>query len=181
MIYAGKRMNLRDGGELVLRAPVKEDASVLLDYLKTTAGETEYLIRYPEEVSMTLEDEEKYIENQRASEKDCTILAFVDGKHAGNCDIGVSSRKKTCHFATLGIALTKEFWGRGIGSILMREAIEIAREMGLHHIELEVFAPNTRAITLYEKMGFNIVATRPFAAKCKDGSYMSEHFMQLLL
>lgn len=181
MVLAEKRVALRDGRQVVLRSPEKADAEELLKYLKETAGETEFLIRYPEEVTMTKEQEEKYIENQRASAQDMTILAFVDGKHAGNCGIGVSAKRKTRHFATLGIALRKEFWGMGLGTILMQEAIAQAREMGLHHIELEVFAPNVRAIALYEKMGFRIVATRPYAAMTKDGSFMDEHIMQLLL
>lgn len=181
MIFAEKKVTLKDGRQAVLRAPEKADAAMLLDYLKATAGETEFLIRYPEEVTMTVEEEEAYIENQRASKREMTILAFVEGKHAGNCGFGVSGKQKTCHFGTIGIALRKEFWGMGIGTALMRETIALAREMGLHHLELEVFAPNKPAIALYEKMGFQIVATRPNAARCKDGSFMDEHIMQLIL
>ena len=180
MIFAEKTITLKDGRQAVLRAPEKADAQVLLQYLKDTAGETEFLIRYPEEVTMTIEQEEAYIENQRQSQRDCTILAFVDGVHAGNCGIGVNGKKKVRHYGTLGIALRKEFWGSGLGTVLMQEAIDVGKEMGLHHLELEVFAPNERAIALYTKMGFRIVATRPFAAKTKDGAFMDEHIMQLV-
>jgi len=181
MIFAKKTVMLRDGRQAVLRAPEKQDAAQLLDYLKATAGETEFLIRYPEEVVMTIEEEEKYIETQRASAKDATILAFVDGRHAGNCGLNVSAKQKTRHYGTVGIALRKEFWGMGLGTVLLQETIDLAGQMGLHHLELEVFAPNGRAIALYEKMGFRIVATRPYAARKKDGGFMDEHIMQLLL
>ena len=181
MIFTEKKMTLRDGGELVLRAPVREDAAALIEGLKITAGETDFILRAPEEVTMTVEDEEKFIERLNASPFDTMILAFADGKYAGNLHIGSSGRIKTGHFGTIGIALAKEFWGRGIGKQLMLEAIDIGKKMGLHHLELEVFAPNERAIALYEKVGFKIVGTRPYFARLADGTYMDLHIMQLLL
>lgn len=181
MIFAEKRMLLKDGRELLLRAPEKADAAAMLDGLKVTAAETDFILRCPEEVTMTIEDEERFIERLNASPWDCMILAFVDGKYAGNLHIGSSGRIKTGHFGTIGVALAKEFWGLGVGGVLMRESIEIGREMGLHHIELEVFEPNERAIGLYKKVGFETVGKRPYFAKNKDGSFMDLLIMQRLL
>ena len=43
------------GKELILRNPEESDAERLLSYLKTTSMETPYLIREPEEITLTLE------------------------------------------------------------------------------------------------------------------------------
>ena len=42
------------GKELILRNPEESDAERLLSYLKTTSRETPYLIREPEEITLTL-------------------------------------------------------------------------------------------------------------------------------
>jgi ribosomal protein S18 acetylase RimI-like enzyme len=47
-----------------------------------------------------------------------------------------------------------EWRGRGVGSALVRAAIERARGQGLHKLCLEVFPTNTAAIGLYRKFGF---------------------------
>ena len=50
----------------------------------------------------------------------------------------------------------KEYWGKGIGSFMMKEAIIKAKAFGLEKIYLKVSAQNTRAKQLYSKMGFQI-------------------------
>ena len=42
-----------------------------------------------------------------------------------------------------------------IGTRLMTEIIESAKQMNLHNIDLEVVADNKAAIALYHKMGFS--------------------------
>jgi RimJ/RimL family protein N-acetyltransferase len=57
-------------------------------------------------------------------------------------------------FGELGMAVAREWRGRGVGSALLAAAIEWARERGLHKLSLDVFPRNTRAIALYRKFGF---------------------------
>lgn len=177
MIFPEKTVLLKDGRTAVLRSPRKEDAPALVEYLKVTAGETEFLVRYPEEVTMTVEGEEKYIESQRQSPNDCTILCEIDGRYAGNAGFCVSSRIKMRHRGNIGIALRKEYWGLGLGTILMQELIDLGRSMGLRQMELEVFQGNERAMALYRKMGFTVTGTRPEAACLRDGTYIDEYIM----
>jgi RimJ/RimL family protein N-acetyltransferase len=57
-------------------------------------------------------------------------------------------------FCEIGLAVAREWRGRGVGSALLAAAIEWARERGLHKLSLSVFAHNTAAIALYRKFGF---------------------------
>jgi RimJ/RimL family protein N-acetyltransferase len=57
-------------------------------------------------------------------------------------------------FGELGMAVTREWRGRGVGSALLAAAIDWARERGLHKLSLSVFPHNTAAIGLYRKYGF---------------------------
>ena len=57
-------------------------------------------------------------------------------------------------FGEIGMAVAREWRGRGVGSTLLAAAIEWARDRGLHKLSLGVFAHNTAAIELYRKFGF---------------------------
>lgn len=49
MIIDDVRFELKDGREAILRSPKEEDVESTLEYLVTSAGETDYILRYPEE------------------------------------------------------------------------------------------------------------------------------------
>ena len=48
MIVKDVRFQLKDGREALLRSPKEEDVESTLEYLFISAGETDYLLRYPE-------------------------------------------------------------------------------------------------------------------------------------
>ncbi len=57
--------------------------------------------------------------------------------------------------AWLAIGIGIEHQGKGIGTETMRLALDFAfRELNLHRVQLTVFGYNTRAIQLYERVGF---------------------------
>lgn len=47
MIIDDVRFELKDGREAILRSPKEEDVESTLEYLVTSAGETDYILRYP--------------------------------------------------------------------------------------------------------------------------------------
>lgn len=70
---------------IVLRNATPDDAEDLITYLKVTTAETPYLIREPEEVVMTREQETAFINNCLNSDRSLMLIATLDGKHIGNC------------------------------------------------------------------------------------------------
>ena len=182
MIIQEKTITLKDGRSAILRAPRPEDAAPMVQYLVDTAGETEFIMRYPEEVRMTSEMEAAFFERLNASPFDMMIVCEVEGRLAGNCQINFGNKIKTRHRAGVAIGLTQEFWGLGIGTAMFREMIAQARaHEGTRHIDLEFIEGNTRARALYEKMGFRIIAVKPDAIMLRDGSLRAEYLMRLVL
>lgn len=168
-----KKITLSDGRICVLRSPELSDAEELVRYVKATAGETDYMLRYPEEADFPVEQEKFFLQHFMESERDLMILAEVDGMIAGNCqfsEIGKSSRKIR-HRCSAAIGLYKAYWGLGIGRALMELLAEKAAENGYEQIELEVICSNERAIGLYKRMGFVKTGAIPDAIKYKDGTY----------
>lgn len=173
------RFDLKDGRKALLRSPEEEDIESTLEYLVASAGETEFIMRYPEECGKyTPEGEKELFEKMNASESEAMILCLVDGKVAGNCQITFGKSIKTKHRATIAIALLKDYWNQGIGSMMFREMIRIAESNpDIIQMELEFAEGNSRARALYEKMGFRITGVRPNALRLKDGTLLNEYLM----
>lgn len=178
MIFKEKTISLKNGETCVLRSPEVEDAEAMLNYLRKTTAETDYLLRYPEEVTMTIEDEINYIKHVREAPRGVMICAFIGNKLVGNTHLmPVGEVYKISHRATFGIAVLKEAWNLGLGSTLITEILKVAGEAGFELVELEVAGPNHKAIELYKKFGFKIYGTREKGFKFKDGTYCDENLM----
>lgn len=179
MIIEDVKFLLKDGREAVLRSPREEDVESTLEYLYVSAGETEYILRYPEECGKyTAEGEKKLFEQKNASSNAAMLMCVVDGKVIGNCEISFYRGMKTKHRATVAIALISEFWNQGIGTKMFEEMIRLAEEREeVMQMELEFVEGNTRARHLYEKMGFRIAGVHPNAIRLKDGRLLNNYLM----
>ncbi|MBN2808262.1 MAG: GNAT family N-acetyltransferase [Deltaproteobacteria bacterium] len=58
------------------------------------------------------------------------------------------------HIGELRIFLTKEFRGVGLGMQMLKELIDIGREMGLHMLVAEVVSDELAVIKAFRKLGF---------------------------
>jgi ribosomal protein S18 acetylase RimI-like enzyme len=81
---------------------------------------------------------------------DGTLVAVAGAELVGSVHVDESRHG----FGEIGMAVAREWRGRGVGSALLTAAIEWARERGLHKLSLSVFAHNAAAIALYRKFGF---------------------------
>lgn len=176
MIVKPKEFDL-NGRKLVLRNAVEDEAEMLLKYLKQVYAETPFLIQEPDEITFTIDDEKKYIKENNDSDSDLLLIGMLDGKHIGNCSLMGNHARRLKHRISLGIVLYLEYTGLGIGRIMIEEVCKIAKENGIEQIELEVAANNRNAISLYEKLGFEKIATLPNNMKYSDGTYTDVHFM----
>ncbi len=140
-----------DGGDVLLRRAQPEDAEAHVELWNAIGAEriylmTERLARTVEEVRTQFRDADPL--------RTLWLVAEQDGQLVGGAGLQRGVWKKNEHTATLGIALRKEFRGRGIGEALLRSGLEWARSVGIRKVKLGVFATNDRAIALYRKLGF---------------------------
>ena len=151
----------------------------MLDYLRVSAGETEFILRYPEECGKyTPEGEKALFDKVNAADNEAMLVCLVEGKVAGNCQVAWSKGLKTKHRAMVAIALLKDYWGNGIGTRMFQELIRIAESNpDILQMELDFVEGNARARALYEKMGFRITGVRPNAIRLKSGKLLNEYSM----
>ena len=178
MEFTEKRIQLKDGRTAILRAPRVEDAAELIEYLRTVAGETPFLVKYPDEIQITLEQEQDYLRGRIDDPRGAMILATVDGEHAGNSSfMGVGGGRRWVHRCSVGVALYQRYCGFGLGRQLLEYTLELAKNCGYEQAELEVVDGNRRAIALYESLGFETCGCRPHDMKYDDGTYADMRIM----
>jgi len=178
MIYEEKTITLNDGQKCLLRSPTGEDAEGMIAYLRQTSGETPYMARYEDEVTMTADEEGKFLSEILDDPKRIMIAAFTAGRLVANAGLSrVSLREKHNHRAEFGISIIMEYWNRGLGSALLSAIIESAKKSGYEQLELDVVTENDRAVALYKKFGFETYGTRERSFKLRDESYTSEYLM----
>lgn len=179
MIIEQRQVMLKNGQGCVLRSPKAEDAEELVKFVRATSQETDFLLKCPEESDIPVEQEKFILQYFNEAAREVMILAEVEGKLAGNCNLSQAGkgRLKVRHRCACGVTLYREYWGLGLGSALMELLEEKAADMGYEQMELEVVSKNERAIGLYRKMGFMKTGEIPNAMKFKDGKYVGVDIM----
>lgn len=179
MVFPETRFRIRDGRTAVLHSPREADVPSVLEYLRLSASETEFLLRTPEDCGKYTEEGERALfERLNASLDEYMLLCHVGEELAGICQISFKPSLKTRHRATVAIANLKKFWGLGIGTRMFEEMILLAEaRQNVTQIELEFIEGNVRARNLYEKMGFRIAAVHPDAIRFPDGRLANEYLM----
>lgn len=157
----------------------REDAAVLLEYLRIIGGETENLSFGPEGVPLSVEAEAAYLGMQAGSADNVQYLAKVDGEIIGTASLNRKPGRMS-HRGEFGISLRKDWWGCGAASALTERILAFARDNGFAQLNLEVRGDNARAIRLYERFGFRRLCTFPAFFRI-NGQYVDFDLMNLWL
>ena len=127
------------GRDVELRNAEVSDSAEMIKYLKTICGETPYVIRDPDEINLTLEQEQKILQNKIDSEDELLLVALVEDKHVGNCSLmSFGDLRRYRHRCSVAIALYQEYCGLGIGRQMMDTVLRAAKDLGYEQAELEV-------------------------------------------
>jgi ribosomal protein S18 acetylase RimI-like enzyme len=106
-----------------------------------------------------------------------TLVAVAGGEIVGSIHVHDSGHG----FGEIGMAVAKQWRGRGVGSALLAAAITDARARGLHKLSLSVFPHNAAGIALYRKHGFVEEGRRVKQFRRQSGELWDAVDMGLLL
>ena len=177
-----KIIKLKDGRDCVLRNGTEADGEAVLENFMLTHAQTDYLLSYPDESSMTAEQEAAFLKAKTESENEIEIMAEVDGKTVGLAGISsLGNREKVRHRADFGISVDREYWGLGIGRALTDACIECARKAGYVQLELTAVAENAHALALYRSEGFVEYGRNPLGFRSRYTGWQEIVHMRLEL
>jgi putative acetyltransferase len=108
------------------------------------------------------------------------LVAELDGQVVGQLGLQVMQNPRRRHVAEIGMGVAESFQGQGIGSALLRAALDLADNwLALRRVELLVYSSNESAIALYERFGFEVEAELADYAY-QYGNYISALVMSRL-
>lgn len=108
-------------------------------------------------------------------------IAEVDGKPMGAANLYIQQFEKLKHQSMFVIIVGPEYRGQGIGTVLTKHLIKMAKEkykMKLLHLEVYHTNPAQR---MYERLGFVRYGEHKDFIKEADGTRVSKVLMQLKL
>ncbi|PYB68933.1 GNAT family N-acetyltransferase [Thermoplasma sp. Kam2015] len=140
--------------EYVIRKAEPSDAAGIINCMQSVMDEKVYLVG------------EYYMLTERAEQEriksldDLTLVAVLDRKVVGVLTVQRGIYRKNKHTGSLGIAIMAGHRHKGLGTKMIRQAIEWCEDQGIKKLNLEVFSTNINAINAYKKIGFEVEGYR---------------------
>lgn len=147
----------KGGYKILVRHARRDDAKLLYAGFQSVVNEGQWLPTFA--ANSSIADWMHWIDK---SEHSCEVLlvAFLDESYAGHLTLQPEEWDASRHVAKLGIIVTKECRGQGVGRSLMRAAEDVAGANGYQKIILSTFHDNAAARHLYTSLGFRVVGFR---------------------
>ncbi len=106
-----------------------------------------------------------------------SYVALYQGEVIGNLGLEVCVNPRRRHVASLGMGVKDNFAGKGVGSALLKTAVDLCDNwINIKRLELTVYTDNEQAINLYKKFGFQIEGESA-AFAFRNGEYVAAYHM----
>jgi len=154
-----------------IRTAKEKDAQSLSALRLQIDGETENLDREKGEGYLDEQAFIKVIMLDAHAKNNLFLVAESKGRLVGFSRCEGSDLKRISHKAEFGVCVLKDYWGYGIGSMLLKTSINWAEGKGLKKLSLHVLELNQNAISLYKKHGFELEGILKNDKLLADGCY----------
>lgn len=144
--------------DVVIRAVEMSDAKALVGLYSQVNEETPYVI-LPKFQKNGIQMQEQLIDKYITTPDALMLILEIDEQLAGVVSIAPQSNDKVKHVAEIGICLIQEYWGYGLATMMMEEAMTFIQNSDIKVLTLEVAIENDRAVQLYTRQAFEIVGT----------------------
>lgn len=162
----------------------RRDLHELIRLLRQLDEETDYLLYEKGERPLSVSFWKKKLDEQKKRDEGTFLIAWhTDGDEkaqtrimAGYLEIRYLPFRKVAHRAYVVIGVLSRFRGMGVGRALLECLDHWALKKGVKRLYLTVIAENKRAVTLYQKMGYQKEGSHPASMKI-GGRYVEEWTM----
>jgi L-amino acid N-acyltransferase YncA len=107
-----------------------------------------------------------------------TLVAVEGNTVLGTAKMGPNHRGPAAHVASASFMVSPDHSGKGVGRALGQRVVDQARADGFRAMQFNaVVETNTRAVRLWQSLGFEIVATLPEGFLHATKGYVGLHIM----
>ncbi|TWT09864.1 GNAT family N-acetyltransferase [Streptococcus sp. sy004] len=164
--------------EFIIKEAEPNDAKALVETLNQIGGESEFITLDEAGILMTTEQMVDFIKHRQESVNQLCLLVKKGSEVVGVLNVTSDFHERVNHIGDIFIGIKKQYWGYGLGQVLMAETIEWAKQSGvIRRLELTVQKRNQRAVHVYEKIGFEIEGVKKRGAKTSTGEFLDVYIM----
>lgn len=163
----------------VVRRATEADAEALIELRRKLFAETTFMLWEPAEFTSTSDHERHRIARLNGQANSVVLIAESGGQAAGLLTAVGGERKRQQHAVHLALGVAKAWWGQGIATRMLQDALAWSREVGVKRVELTVHTANLRAISVYLRCGFQVEGVRR-SSLLVEGAYADEYLMSVL-
>lgn len=133
-----------------------EDAEAYLNLYKKLDEETECRLYEAGEYNISVEQQEKIIQDLINNKRSILLVANWDGTLVGYLLAEGREINRIKHRVHISIAILQAYTGKGIGTKLFTVLEDWAVKNHAHRLELTVMVNNQAGQALYKKMGYKV-------------------------
>ncbi len=168
--------------DITLREATPKDAKELLRVMKILDKETPFLLVNEHSLNLDETAMAQQINFLYEEDNQLILLAFNHDTLIGVATVTGETDPPLKHIGEIGISVLKEYWGYGLGTVMLEEVIFWAREgQQMKRLEIKVQKRNKRAIHLYQKLNFDIEGIIRSGFLSEDNDYLDVVLMSLIL
>ncbi|MEH7109084.1 GNAT family N-acetyltransferase [Bacillus sp. JJ1764] len=161
----------------IIRSVKETDAINLSEVRLKIDGETENLDREPGEAYIDEAGFQQLIRNDTESDRNLFLVVEANGKIVGFSRCEGYNLTRKAHQVEFGVGVLKEYWGYGMGKNLLAQSIQWADANHFKKMTLSVLETNEKAISLYQKLGFEVEGVLKQDKLLSDGHFYNTILM----
>jgi RimJ/RimL family protein N-acetyltransferase len=180
-VVEARNHRLAGARTLLIREAQPQDAAALLAYIECVSAETDFLTFGAGEFELTEAAEAEQLSKFAAADNQIYLLGLIEEVIVAALMFSAGTRPRMRHSGSLGMSVRGQYWGLGVGSLLLDALIDWARASGIvTKLNLCVRTDNERAISLYRRKGFVLEGTHRKELVVR-GVYYDTHWFGLEL
>lgn len=146
-----KNGKLKDGSEVLLRPMVKGDRKAVGEFFGRLTPQVLQYVRNDVTDPKVLDKWFDQLDYDRVF----PLLAFKGDKVVANASLHRVAYGWRKHLGTIRIVVDPEFHGKGLGTLMINELVDLAMEFGLEKLMVEFPLKAHGALAIFKKAGFS--------------------------
>jgi L-amino acid N-acyltransferase YncA len=165
----------KDEASITLRPLQSGDEHELLEFFRRVPEEDRFYLKEDVTLAEVIHRWVEHIDYNRVF----ALVAVANGAIVGDATLHRSRSNARSHAGEIRVVVDPNFRNQGLGTMLLRELVDIATDSGLDSILFELVEEKEEdAIKVSERLGFTKVATIPNNVRDIDGRFHNSIVMQ---
>ena len=145
-----KKVRLQSGTSVTIRPMVKEDADKLYAFFSRVPREDRLFLRDDVSIRDVIDSWTQELDYRKV----LPLVAEVGGNIVGDATLHRRTFGWTSHVGKVRLVIDKDYRGKGLGTVLIEELIDIAKKAGLEQLVAELMSNQTGALGAFKRLGF---------------------------